>query len=286
MKKSTIMKKGIFTKTGLATFILLFVQISLLSATNITDQFRQKNSTVNYQKTYAVIVAISDYQFFGNGPGGDLKYTDDDARKFYQYLVSPTGGKVAPQNVVLLINQAASKTAILSMLDHVFAKAKANDRVIFYFSGHGRPGFLFPSDASNQASLISYDSMKKSFRKCKAKTKLCFIDACNANSIKLPQSHQKPAAKNKSKSDATIIVMVSSQSYQSSVEDSNLKQGAFSYYLLKGLKGAADENHDKTISIAELHKYVYFNVKKYTFDKQIPHTFGKFELDLPVAVLH
>lgn len=238
-----------------------------------------------FDKTYAVIVAISDYQFFPSGPGGDLQYTDADARKFYQYLVSPTGGQVAPQDVVLLINQAATKNSILKMLDHVFSKAKANDRIIFYFSGHGHAGYLMPSDAKDVQSLISYEQLKAVFKNSRAKTKLCLIDACHANSIKLSGKKEPQGPANQANGNSTVIVMVSSQSYQSSVEDSNLKQGAFSYFLLKGLKGEADTNGDKIITIAELHRYVYFNVKKYTYDKQEPHTFGKFDLDMPVAIL-
>jgi uncharacterized caspase-like protein len=281
MEKPTNLKKGHELKI-LPAILLLWLNMTFLLSTQAANSF---SGNVNFQKTYAVIVAISDYQFFPSGPGGDLNFTDDDARKFYQYLVSPTGGHVEPQNVVLLINQAATKNAILKMLDHVFSKAKENDRVIFYFSGHGQAGYLVPSDASDANSLISYDLMKNSFKKCKAKTKICFIDACHSNSIKLNNKQATSNGAQKKDSDAAVVVMVSSQSYQTSMEDGNLKQGAFSYYLLKGLKGAADSNRDKTVTISELHQYVYSNVKKYTFDKQIPHTFGKFDLDMPVAVL-
>ncbi len=275
------MKKNHFTKILTAAFLMCFYSISSADALPMEGA----GGKVNYQNTYAVIVAISDYQYFASG-AGDLNYTDDDARKFYQYLVSPNGGGVAPQNVVLLINQAATKSAILKMLDHVFSKAKENDRVILYYSGHGQAGYLIPSDASDAHSLISYDRIKRSFKKCRAKTKMCFIDACNSNSIQLSKKQKTSSSgAREKKTDVSVVVMVSSQSYQSSVEDSNLKQGAFSFFLLKGLKGGADTNSDKTVTIEELHKYVYFHVKKYTFGKQVPHTFGHFDLDMPVAVL-
>ena len=276
------MKINHFTKILSAAFFMCFHSVFSMAALPMGST----GENFRFQKTYAAIIAISDYQYSPAGTGGDLNYTDDDARKFYQYLVSPTGGKVAPQNVVLLINQAATKNAILKMLGHVFSKAKENDRVILYYSGHGQPGYIIPSDAHDAKTLISYDSIKRILKKCRAKTKLCFIDACNSDSIKSPGRKTNSNAAGNKKTNASVVIMVSSQSDQSSVEDSNLKQGAFSYFLLKGLKGEADTDMDKTVTIEELHKYVYFHVKKYTFGKQVPHTFGRFDLDMPVALLN
>ena len=46
--------------------------------------------------------------------------------------------------------------------------------------------------------------------------------------------------------------------------------GVFTYYLLKGLKGEADYNKDKSISIKEIYEYVRDNVKRETNGAQIP----------------
>lgn len=246
----------------------------------------QLKASTSIQKTYAVIVAVADYQYTPNQAGGDLKYTDDDARKFYQFICSDKGGKATPQDVALLINRNATKAKILSTLEKVFSIAKKEDRIIFYYSGHGLPGFLIPSDglSNDQSTLISFDELKEKLKNCKSSTKLCFIDSCNANSIKL--GTKKIKKKRNKQLDSNIVIMVSSQSYQYSLENNQLKQGVFSYFLINGLKGKADQNQDKTISITELHLYVYTNVKEYTLDAQIPHTFGNFDKNMPVAILH
>jgi len=41
------------------------------------------------------------------------------------------------------------------------------------------------------------------------------------------------------------------------------EHGIFTYYLLKGLGGAADSDEDKILTIAELAKYVHSKVKDY-----------------------
>lgn len=238
-----------------------------------------------YADTYVVIVAIGDYKHANKG-SGDLTYPENDADKFYQFLVSEKS-KIPQKNILLLKNEQASKASIIRGLSKVFAKAKANDRVIFYYSGHGEAGNLIPYDAKPKGinDRINYDDIKAIFRKCEANTKLCFIDACFANSIKT-KSKSKTKSLNGQLTNADIIIMVSSQSFQTSIEYGALKQGVFSYFLLKGMEGKADRNNDKKVSIVELHSYVYKNVKVYTKSKQLPHTFGQFDRNMTIANLN
>jgi uncharacterized caspase-like protein len=44
----------------------------------------------------------------------------------------------------------------------------------------------------------------------------------------------------------------------------------FTYYLLQGLKGAADLNHDGTVTAGELFSYVQQSVRQATDGKQNP----------------
>jgi uncharacterized caspase-like protein len=48
--------------------------------------------------------------------------------------------------------------------------------------------------------------------------------------------------------------------------------GVFTYYLLKGLGGAADANGDGTVTAEELFRYVQREVSKATHDSQLPMT--------------
>ena len=272
--------------------ISLLITCNVFGYATLSSKMTQVATTTSYKNTYAVIIAVADYQYFPAQTGGDLRYTDDDARKFYQFLCAKSGGNIPPQNIQLLINKRATKAAILNAITKVFARAKADDRIIFYFSGHGLPGYLIPNDGLSDdiKTFLSFKELKRRLRFSPAKTKLCFIDACNANSIKLgthQNSKTEAAQKVSAKKDknSNVVIMVSSQSYQYSQENMQLKQGVFSYYLINGLKGKADKNKDRTISIAELHQYVYKNVKSYTMDSQTPHTYGNFDIHMPVVTL-
>ncbi|MCP4660917.1 MAG: hypothetical protein GY856_36410, partial [bacterium] len=48
------------------------------------------------------------------------------------------------------------------------------------------------------------------------------------------------------------------------------KHGAFTYHLLAGLRGGADENGDQIVSLGEIMEYVREQVKQDTEARQIP----------------
>ncbi|MBW2020030.1 MAG: hypothetical protein JRI58_14145 [Deltaproteobacteria bacterium] len=51
----------------------------------------------------------------------------------------------------------------------------------------------------------------------------------------------------------------------------------FTYYLLKGLKGEADYNKDRKVTLGELIPYVSEQVRRATKNAQSPTVAGKFD---------
>jgi uncharacterized caspase-like protein len=78
---------------------------------------------------------------------------------------------------------------------------------------------------------------------------------------------------------------LSSKKEEYSLESEGLRQGIFSHFLIKGLKGDADTNGDKIVSVTELYKYVYGSVRDYTKMAQTPILAGRFDEDMPVGVV-
>ena len=79
--------------------------------------------------------------------------------------------------------------------------------------------------------------------------------------------------------------MLSCKDDEVSMEYGRLKQGVFTYNVIKGLKGSADRNNNTKITIKELFIYVYDNTKRMNPD-QTPVLFGNFNLNLIVARLN
>ena len=78
---------------------------------------------------------------------------------------------------------------------------------------------------------------------------------------------------------------MSSKGEELSLEDNGLRQGVFSHYLLKGMKGGADANKDAIITVQELYDYVYRKVRDYTGNQQSPVLTGNFDKNMPVAIV-
>ena len=250
-----------------------------------------------YENTYAVIVGVADYKNFVPGDG-DLNYTVSDAISFASFLKSKKGGNVPASNIVLLTDAQATKDNIIAKAKALFAKAKKDDRVIFYFSGHGSKGCFLPYDAGDIGNnLLYFNEVKSIFRSAKCNTKLLFADACFAGSMKrglannseLKKSIEKNLKKSlKSTSNMNIAVMMSCQGDETSMEMGSLKQGLFTYYLMEGLGGQANSDGNKYVTIQELYYYLYHKVKNKAArcnppHKQTPELFGKFDLRLIVA---
>jgi hypothetical protein len=239
-------------------------------------------------KIYAVVVGIGRYTAMPS-----LKFTDDDAYRFYSFLRSPEGGALPDDQITVLVDEAATRQGILTALRQMFLKADANDVVLFYYSGHGVEGNFLPVDFDGYNNKLRHDEIKKIFLESKAKHKICIADACHSGSLGLGEGFaaKGPATVSLERfyqafedSDGGIALLMSSKSEELSLEDHGLRQGVFTYYILQGLKGKADNNNDQIITVRELYSFVRGRVYEYTAGAQTPVLTGKFDDAMPVAV--
>lgn len=242
-----------------------------------------------YDNTYAIIIGVADYEKY-SADDGDLKYTINDARLFYEFLKSGKGGSVPEENIVYLTDARAYKANIIAKGKALFAKAKKNDRVIFFFSGHGGKGCFVPYDAGEYGeNYLYFSEIKSIFRCAESNTKLLFGDACFSGGMKEDKSKniQKNLQKEiKASSKMNIAVMMSCRGNETSLESNGLEQGLFTYYLIKGLGGLANSDDNKFITIKELFYYVYQKTTEWAASSkhsQTPELFGNFDLRLIVA---
>lgn len=225
--------------------------------------------SISAQKKYVLIVGIADY--LHDIP--DLHYSDDDAYRFYAYMKSTKGGSVPDENISILVDESATRENILRTMDKIFSRAGENDILMFYFSGHGGDGFFCPYETSSDpASLLLHEDVKKVFKRHKVKNKIVIGDACYAGSIYEGTSHSAPSTE---ATQTNVVIMMSSKYDQMSQENPKLRQGTFSYYLLRGLQGKADANKDKYITLEELFPYIKANVMNFTQNRQTPFIEGK-----------
>ncbi len=217
-------------------------------------------------KVYLVSAGISDYP----GTANDLTLPANDA-KTVSWLYRKNGEVEYKQ----LLDSEATVVHLLSAMRSVFAKAGTDDIVVFFFSGHGYPGGFAAYDGR-----LSYGKIRKAMACSRSKSKMIFADACFSGKFRTSgrESHSAVAGAKK----ANVMLFLSSRSNETSIERKDMKNGFFTAYLQKGLRGGADANRDRVITARELFDYVHRGVVKLSRDKQHPVMWGKFPDSMPV----
>lgn len=250
--------------------------------------FNAINEAVQKPKVFAVVVGIASYNHVQS-----LKFTKDDAYLMYAFLKSPEGGAIPDDQITLLIDGNATKDRIMQSLQKTFSQAGTNDAILFYYAGHGLSTGILPIDYDGFNNIIPYGDIYSVFENNTAKYKFCITDACYAGNFSQYASRGdgfdevQTVVNNyynaiKKTAGGTAILM-SSKAQEKSVEYLGLRQGVFSHFLIRGLKGEADEDKDKLITILELYNYVEKEVRTYTGNNQSPSLFGNFDINMPVG---
>ncbi len=258
---------------------------------NVTENFLMED-TEDYEvveaakevKVWAVVVGVAAYNHMPR-----LQYTDDDAYRMYAFLKSPEGGALKDDQIKILVDDAATKDNILFAMDETFRNAGPNDLILMYYSGHGLKGSFLPIDFDGNNNRLLHTEISGIFNRSKAKYKLFIADACHSGSM----FNEKGAIDNILKNYYTSLakaapgtaLILSSKSGETSLESSGLRQGVFSHFLLRGLKGEADSNYNNIVNVRELYDYISKNVKMYTAQQQSPVIEGDFDNNMTVSVL-
>jgi hypothetical protein len=246
-------------------------------STTITDFNKQV-------KIWAVVIGAARYTAMPL-----LRYTDDDAYQIFAFLKSPEGGALPDNQLRLLIDEDATRSNILYAMRSVFAKADENDVVLLYFSGHGIEGAFLPIDYDGVKNKLLHTEVRDLLVSSKAKHKIVLADACHSGGLYVVKNGVDTDLAKFYKAFETsrggMALLMSSKGEEFSLEDSGLRSGVFSHFVIRGLKGEADSNNNKIVSVQELYNFVYKQVRKYTANIQTPMLTGTFDPNMPIAVV-
>ena len=237
-------------------------------------------------QTYALLVGISKY----SKPELSLQYANADASVFSKLLESPLGGGVPSTNVLLLTDEKATTAAVRNgFQDFLKRRAGKNDTVVILIAGHGtvdnKDAFILTYDSDPQdlkSTALGMDELQSLFEEqlTKVGRVLLFVDVCKAGTI--GTIHNTTVASNVQQLgdvQGDLFGLLASRPREVSLEGPEFGggHGVFSYYVMKGLEGAADANHDGVVDADELIKYVSDQVPMATGNKQHPREFGAYD---------
>ncbi len=220
-------------------------------------------------RTYLVSVGIADYSGFPQKMN-NLRLTAKDAQTIVDLYSKNTSVDYS-----ILLNDKATKSRILKAIKKVFNSASENDIVVFFFSGHGYPGGFCASDGN-----LGYDEVRKAMSESMSKNKMMFVDACRSGGMRVDDTSAQGAITSAKK--ANVMLFLSSRNNENSIERRDMKNGFFTTYLQKGLRGNADSNRDRVITAKELFDFVHNGVSKVSGGKQHPVMWGNFNDNMTV----
>ena len=258
---------------------------------------------------WAVVIGVGRYQ---STDIPSLRYTVSDAESLYQLLVGQGGFK---KEHVLLMTDKSEKPPTLRNIKWALGtflarSAKKDDTVLIFFAGHGAPEidqrgverdglakYLIPADADPDdlySTALPMDEMQTIFGRVEAERMVVFLDACYSGAAGgRTFSSKKTRAANLddqfldrlTRAKGRAIITASRPS-EVSIELAELGHGIFTYYLVQGLKGAADLNKDGIITVQEIYEYVERKVSEKSRSvggNQHPVMKGEMEGALPLV---
>lgn len=233
--------------------------------------------SVAIPRSYALVIGVGKYPYLKKDQ--QLPFAEPDAESMFNILISREGGNFKFENVHRLIGADASLANIRKELEvWLPSVAQDGDRVLVYFAGHGfvadGKGFLAPADVRPEdlkKTGYPMDQLGSVFAgRIKGKWKVLLTDSCHSGAI----TPSEIGAINKSMIDLdkSLFVMTASRDREVANESADFGggHGVFTYFVERGMGGAADENGDGIVTADELAEYVRTNVRKATEGKQNP----------------
>ena len=254
------------------------------------------------RNVWAVVIGINTYPHVPQ-----LRYAVNDAESFYRLLVEDN--RIPKGNITLLTNRQASLSRIRSTLGTLLKqKAATGDMVIIYFAGHGATerDSLSPDGDGLEKYILAYDSrlddlyasalpmreITHIFHRIRSERLVFIADACYSGAsggrtvgvsgfrANISDTFLDRLSKGKGR-----VILTASSTNEVSVENDALKHGVFTYYLIEGLKGKADTDHDGLITVDEAYGYVSVRVRNATGQEQNPLKKGTVEGSLVLGVV-
>ena len=233
-----------------------------------------------YRMSFAVVIGINQYEKW---PGLEFAVADANAVK---NALQKTGF----DDITIIMDKEATQRRILSELFHKLpAKVDRNDRVLFYFAGHGqtedlpgggKKGYIIPVDAetdSYASTAVSMEQIRSLSSRIAAKHIFYVMDCCYSGLGLNRATGVMPGISDYLRKVAAMrVVQIITAGGQGEQVQEKEGHGLFTAYFLKAIKGEADLDKDNVVTGTELGAYLRPNVSNASGQAQTP-LFGRLE---------
>ena len=233
-----------------------------------------------YGKSYALVIGINQYEKW---PGLEFAVADANA-------VKDTLQQTGFDDITIIMDKEATQRRILTELFHKLPqKVDRNDRVLFYFAGHGqtedlpgggKKGYIIPVDAeidSYASSALSMEQIRSLSSRIAAKHIFYVMDCCYSGLGLNRSAGVWPGISDYlRKVSAMRVVQIITAGGQGEQVQEREGHGLFTSYFLKAIQGEADLDKDNVVTGTELGAYLRPTVSNASGQAQTP-LFGRLE---------
>ncbi|EHK2355009.1 caspase family protein [Clostridium perfringens] len=224
-----------------------------------------------------VLISIGINHYSDRGEFQNLKKCINDATEIYNIF-----GKTKPLNFdeeksILMISDegraSTSKNEIVENIKDVCKKVEENERIIFFFSGHGHElnnnNYLVPSNIENitKEELICINDIVSILEESKAKVKIILLDSCCSGVVNKDSKGLSGASFVYMKdyidsTRATVIISACGKSEYATEESPNKNLSLFTTYLAEALEGKFEALDNGYLTINSLYEYILNQMTK------------------------
>jgi hypothetical protein len=246
----------------------------------------QIKSKPTNRDSVAVIIGVKGYKRLAKAD-----FADQDATKFAEYAHRALG--IPKDKIKVLTEGDADQAALLKTFRNWLPLNvnKGKTEVFVFYSGHGLPSvdgkslYFLPHGVDQDLldeTAIDQRKIIAAIQSTQPKSVTMFIDSCysgqSRNGSQLLAGAKPVTLKNTDIGyPPEFTVFTASASDQISSASNDLQHGIFSFYLMKGMEGAADINKDGNITFGEMQQYLSENVQRQALAAnrvQVPQLIG------------
>jgi len=185
-----------------------------------------------------------------------LRWAVADAQKMAT-IMAETGGIAREDETVLSQPRGAELLRAIRSMQSVIRDARAQGQKVefyFYYSGHSdEKGLRLGAD------LVLYPDLRRAITGSEADVNVAILDSCSSGAFTRAKGGQRvqPFLSDLSSETSGYAFLTSSSDTEASQESDVLGGSFFTYYLVNGLRGAADTTGDKRVTLNQAYQYAF-----------------------------
>lgn len=247
-------------------------KFSIVAAKAIMASANLPSTQRVFPKDWGLIIGIEDYAHLPR-----VDFARKDALVIKEYFNKILG--VPDQNIITLIDSDATKARINGYLKRYIPDNVSKETTLYvYFAGHGAPDmrkgepYLVPYDGDTlfiEETGYKLKDFYKAIYDLEVNQAYVFLDSCfsgvASRAAEMLTKGSRPAlmrVEDVGLATQEVISIAAASNTQTSNPLPKEEHGLFTYYLLNALKGKADENEDRFVTIKEIYTYVNKQVQR------------------------